>query len=49
MIVLGIVETIEEIVLIFMYPNWVAGVKGLYWAFRDRRRKNAQMKQGNQE
>ena len=48
MIVLGVVETIEEIVLIFMYPRWVAGVKGLYWAFRDRRRINAQMKQENQ-
>ncbi len=38
MIVLGIVETIEEIILIAMYPNWVAGVKGVYWALRDRRR-----------
>ena len=47
MIILGIVETIEEIVLIFMYPKWVAGVKGLYWAYRDRRRINAQMKQNN--
>ncbi len=45
MIVLSVVETIEEIVLIFMYPRWVAGVKGLYWAYRDRRRKNAQQKE----
>jgi CDP-diacylglycerol--glycerol-3-phosphate 3-phosphatidyltransferase len=38
MIILGIVETIEEIILIFLYPKWVAGVKGLYWAYTDRRR-----------
>ena len=38
MIILGIIETLEEIILIFMYPHWVAGVKGLYWAYRDRRR-----------
>lgn len=38
MIILGLLETIEEITLIFMYKNWVAGVKGIYWALRDRRR-----------
>ncbi|WP_299528051.1 CDP-alcohol phosphatidyltransferase family protein [uncultured Lutibacter sp.] len=38
MIVLGLLETIEEITLIFMYDKWVAGVKGIYWAFRDKRR-----------
>ncbi|HEY9221300.1 MAG TPA: CDP-alcohol phosphatidyltransferase family protein [Lutibacter sp.] len=38
MIVLGLLETIEEIALIFMYDNWVAGVKGVYWAVRDKRR-----------
>lgn len=38
MIVLGLLETIEEIVLIFIYDNWVAGVKGIYWALRDKRR-----------
>ena len=38
MIFLGIVETIEEIILIVMYPRWVAGVKGVYWALKDRRR-----------
>lgn len=38
MIVLGLLETIEEIALIFMYDNWVAGVKGVYWALRDKRR-----------
>ena len=38
MIVLGVLETIEEITLIFMYDNWVAGVKGVYWALKDKRR-----------
>jgi CDP-diacylglycerol--glycerol-3-phosphate 3-phosphatidyltransferase len=38
MIILGLLETMEEITLIFMYDNWVAGVKGIYWALRDKRR-----------
>jgi CDP-diacylglycerol--glycerol-3-phosphate 3-phosphatidyltransferase len=38
MIVLGVLETIEEIMLIFMYDDWVEGVKGIYWARRDKRR-----------
>ena len=38
MIILGVIETIEEITLIFMYDNWVEGVKGIYWAKRDPRR-----------
>lgn len=38
MIVLGILETLEEIALIFMYDKWVEGVKGIYWAMRDRNR-----------
>jgi len=38
MIILGVLETIEEIALIFMYDKWVAGVKGIYWAFKDERR-----------
>lgn len=43
MIIVGILETIEEITLIFLYKNWVAGVKGLYWAFRDKRRLKKEM------
>ncbi len=38
MIVIGILETIEEITLIFMYDNWVEDVKGIYWALKDERR-----------
>lgn len=39
MIVAGILETIEEICLIFMYDTWVADVKGIFWALKDPRRK----------
>ncbi len=38
MIALALLETIEEIILIFMYDTWVSGVKGIYWALRDKRR-----------
>jgi len=38
MIILGFIETFEEIILINMYDNWVADVKGIYWAFKDKRR-----------
>lgn len=37
---LGIVETLEEIALIFLYKDWTADVKGLYWALNDPRRLN---------
>ena len=43
MIVLGVLETIEEIMLIFMYDDWVEGVKGIYWALMDKRRAKSQM------
>lgn len=38
MIIIGILETIEEITLIFMYDQWASDVKGIYWALRDKRR-----------
>lgn len=38
MIVFGLLETFEEITLIFMYDNWASDVKGIYWAFKDKRR-----------
>ena len=40
MLVIGILETLEEITLIFMYDNWVKDVKGIYWAVNDKRRVN---------
>jgi len=38
MIVIGVLETIEEITLIYMYDKWVDNVKGIYWALKDERR-----------
>lgn len=38
MIGIGLMETLEEITLIFMYDNWASDVKGIYWALRDKRR-----------
>lgn len=38
MIIIGVLETVEEITLIFMYKKWASDVKGIYWALRDKRR-----------
>lgn len=38
MIVFGLLETFEEIALIFMYQDWASDVKGIYWAYKDKRR-----------
>ena len=38
MIIIGLLETFEEITLIFMYDNWASDVKGIYWALIDKRR-----------
>ncbi len=38
MIVIGVLETLEEIALIYMYDQWASDVKGIYWALRDKRR-----------
>ncbi|MFY7670267.1 CDP-alcohol phosphatidyltransferase family protein [Tenacibaculum sp. MEBiC06402] len=38
MIIIGLLETLEEITLIFLYDNWVSDVKGIYWAYKDKRR-----------
>ena len=38
MIGIGILETIEEITLIFMYNNWASDVKSIYHAYKDKRR-----------
>ncbi|MBT8384228.1 MAG: CDP-alcohol phosphatidyltransferase family protein [Bacteroidia bacterium] len=37
MIILGFLETIEEIIMIFMYDEWVSDIKGIYWALKDER------------
>jgi CDP-diacylglycerol--glycerol-3-phosphate 3-phosphatidyltransferase len=38
MIGIGLLETFEEITLILMYDKWVSDVKGIYWAYKDKRR-----------
>jgi len=38
MIILGFIETIEEIILIAMYDKWVSDIKGIYWALKDKKR-----------
>ena len=38
MIIIGLLETFEEVTLIFMYEVWASDVKGIYWAMRDKRR-----------
>jgi len=38
MVAVGLLETFEEIMLIFMYDSWASDVKGVYWALRDKRR-----------
>lgn len=39
MIIFGIIETTEEIILIFMHEEWASDIKGIYWVLRDKRRK----------
>ena len=40
MIALGFLETLEEIILIFMHKKWASDVKGIYWALYDKRKRN---------
>lgn len=38
LIVTSLLETLEEITLLYMYDEWAPDVKGIYWAHRDKRR-----------
>jgi len=38
MLAFSLLETFEEITLIFMYDHWAPDVKGIYWAYQDKRR-----------
>jgi CDP-diacylglycerol--glycerol-3-phosphate 3-phosphatidyltransferase len=38
-LVIGVLETIEEITLIIMHDAWTKDVKGIYWALRNRKKK----------
>lgn len=44
-IIISVLETIEEITLITMYPTWVKDVKGIYWALKDRRKQKKKEKE----
>ena len=37
MIAVGLLETAEEITLIFMYDKWASDIKGIYWALKDKK------------
>ena len=37
MIILGFLETIEEIILIFMIKEWASDIKGIYWYLQKKR------------
>ena len=37
MIAVGILETFEEITLIFMHDEWASDIKGIYWAIRNKK------------
>src|SRR6056297_1670518 len=34
MLFLGVIETIEEIILIFLYNQWRSDIRGIYWALK---------------
>lgn len=37
-IVIGVLETIEEITLIYLHDQWVENIKGIYWVLQDRKK-----------
>ncbi len=37
-LVVGVLETLEEITLIFMHDQWTEDVKGIYWAFQKKKK-----------
>ena len=40
MIILGFLETIEEIVLIFIIKEWASDIKGIYWVINKKQRES---------
>lgn len=37
-LVIGVLETLEEITLIFMHDKWTEDVKGIFWAIQNRKK-----------
>lgn len=44
MVALSVLETVEEIILIYMHPQWQSDVKGIYWALKRRKAKRKEMR-----
>ena len=42
MIAVGLLETFEEITLIFMHDEWASDIKGIYWALRNKKMQKKQ-------
>jgi CDP-diacylglycerol--glycerol-3-phosphate 3-phosphatidyltransferase len=42
-VIVGVIETIEEITLIFMHQHWMSDVKGVYWTLMDRKNKSQEV------
>ncbi|RUA12071.1 MAG: CDP-alcohol phosphatidyltransferase family protein [Flavobacteriia bacterium] len=40
-IAMGLIEIIEEIIMVYMYDQWVNDVRGIWWALKDPRRKKS--------
>ena len=40
MLVLGIFETVEEVMLIYMHPEWRSDIKGIYWVLKNRKHRS---------
>ncbi|MBT8287141.1 MAG: CDP-alcohol phosphatidyltransferase family protein [Flavobacteriaceae bacterium] len=49
MIAIGLLETFEEITLIFMHDKWASDVKGIYWAVKERKRSIKERKRSKKE
>lgn len=43
MIILGFLETIEEIILIFLIKEWASDIKGIYWYLQNKHKKLKKM------
>lgn len=45
-LVVGVLETLEEITLIFMHDQWTEDVKGIYWALQKRKKEKKNKNKG---
>ncbi len=40
MVILGLLETIEEVILIFIIKEWASDIKGIYWILQKKRKQS---------